>query len=107
MTEEHKPKVPRPRPRLPSVPELAKKIADLEEDVAEITASHDVPVPERPRPTSTPPALRRMQKRWWNLTLRMLGAAAIAFAGAAGGWLWRDCLTHVHAAPPATIEPSP
>jgi hypothetical protein len=100
--EGDRPKPPRPRPRAHSVPELAREVAELRDEVAEITQSHDVP-----RPTSTPPALRLLQKRWWNLTLRMLGAAALAFAGAAGGWLWRDCQAQWQRARPATIDATP
>ena len=68
------PKLP-PRPRLPSVPELVKRVQELEakerkqdEAIAEITGQHDVPLegwPDPPalsRPTSTPPARRWLER---------------------------------------------
>jgi hypothetical protein len=87
------------RRRQPSVPELNDRLNRLEHQVEEITGSHDI-TPDwqesvRKQPTSTPPAFRWVQRKVGQIVLKLAGVLLVAFAGAAGGWLFNDCLHHV------------
>lgn len=74
------------RGRLPSVPELDERLRKLEQ---ERHTDPDIHVPRTL--TTTPPAVQWLQRRAVKWQLRILLALLVGAAGAAGGWIARDC----------------
>jgi hypothetical protein len=86
-----------PRGRLPSVPELDERLRKVEEQV---TGSHDLP----PSLSSTPPPLRWLQRFTGKWLLKLAAALLLGAATWWGGWLARDCQTHLRESAPASTD---